>query len=123
VQRGWDVSPLLDDLLERRGWTQERLAEVTGIGRETVNGYATGRLRIGLKNAERIAAALGVTVLELGAPEAAAGEEGLTVLQRLEEAEAELARVGPVLTAIVDRLEALERRAGGAARRGGSARG
>jgi transcriptional regulator with XRE-family HTH domain len=54
------VSKVLPALLASKGWTQENLADKTGIGRGTINGYCTGRLPLGRTNGQRIAAALGV---------------------------------------------------------------
>jgi transcriptional regulator with XRE-family HTH domain len=55
-----DVTPAarLRAALDDAGWTQEQLAKATGIARETINGYASGRLGIGSKNGPRIARAL-----------------------------------------------------------------
>jgi transcriptional regulator with XRE-family HTH domain len=63
--------------------TQDELATATGIDRGTVNGYCTGRLDLGPKNAAKIAAVLDISVLELGAPEEAADAPGQTLLARL----------------------------------------
>lgn len=38
--------------------SQDDLAAATGIGRGTINGYCTGRLLLGERNAEKIAAVL-----------------------------------------------------------------
>lgn len=73
MEKGWNASAQLRALLEARraagekGWTQDWLADVTGIRRSTVNGNVTGRLPLGMTNAERYAKALGVTVEDLGA--------------------------------------------------------
>ncbi len=60
MKRGVDVSGVLPTLLAERGMTQEELANRTKIVRATVNGYCSGRLRLGADNARRIAAVLGV---------------------------------------------------------------
>ncbi len=68
MKRGVDVSGILPTLLAERGMTQEELAKRTSIVRATVNGYCSGRLRLGADNARRIAAALGVSVVVLMPP-------------------------------------------------------
>lgn len=68
-------------------YTQEWLAEQTGITRGTVNAYlnpkagTTPKRRLGIGNAQLIAGALDVTVSELGGPDA----EDMTLDDRLAE--------------------------------------
>lgn len=67
--RGWDAS---DYLAGRIGpgteWTHERVSRATGISQTTISNYAGGSKPLGIKNAQKIAAALGLTVGDLGAP-------------------------------------------------------
>lgn len=85
MDRGWDTSEWLPKVLALRGRTQEQLADATGIDRGTINGYCTGRLTLGTKNAERIAAALDVSLLDLGAPAESASAEAHFLRARLDE--------------------------------------
>ncbi|MBQ1804301.1 MAG: helix-turn-helix transcriptional regulator [Oscillospiraceae bacterium] len=50
---------------EAKGWTQEMLAEVTGIHRVTIARYETTNAGMTVENAKKIAAALGCTIDEL----------------------------------------------------------
>ena len=102
---------------------REVLAERTGIPATSLSAMNTGKRPMTPAMARRIVAAVpGLTVLDLGAVEDEDDEEAQTLRDRLEEAELELARVGPILTELADRVEALERLAGRAAQRGGGAR-
>lgn len=113
----WYATGLLEPLWGAVGG-RDRLAAVTGIQPGTLSGYNTGRLKLGLRNAKRLAAALGVSVFDLGAPEAEADAADHTILGRLAELEAwrtaadleraDLARLVDGLVARVDRLEDLE---------------
>lgn len=114
MERGWDASGPLRALLARRKedgkpHTQEWLAGSTGIGRVSINAYATEnpeqRRNLGRANAAKIAAALGVSVLELGAPVDAADDRGHTLLDRLEALEV---AVESGSAAVADSLERLE---------------
>lgn len=94
MEKGWDARVPLGELLKarkKRGepYTQQWLAEQTGIQRTTINGYLSKdpknenrpRLTLGLANGRRIAEILEVTVQEIGGPD----EEGLTLGDRLRE--------------------------------------
>lgn len=83
MREGWDASNHLPKLLAARGMTQHQLAIATWIDRGTINGYCTGRLDLGSKNAMRIAEALNVSVLDLGAPKGEAPAEALLLDARL----------------------------------------
>lgn len=121
MERGWDASGLLEGLWGRIGG-RDRLAELTGIQPGTLSGYNTGRLPLGLANARKIAAALEVSVLDLGAPEeAAVTRRDRRVIDRLREVEAALQALGPDLAALGDRVNALEKR-GQPRTRGGRSR-
>lgn len=115
---GVNLGKTLPPLLAARGLTQDQLAEATGLRRTDINALARGRIKAGAKRLGLIAEALGVSPWELGAQPSGDDARARTPLRRLEEVEAELARVGPILTELADRVEALERRAGRAGRRG-----
>lgn len=115
---GANLRSTLPPLLADRGMTQEQLAEATGLRRTDINALARGRVEAGPKRLRLIARALKVSPAELGGETEPGDRRARTLERRLEEAEAELARTGPILTELADRVEALERRAGGAARRG-----
>ena len=68
MEKGWEARGLLKPLWGRVGG-RDRLAELTGIQPSTISGYNAGRLPLGMANARKIAAALGVTVADLGAPD------------------------------------------------------
>jgi len=53
------------DLRTGRDWTQEKLAEESGIHRTYIGGVERGLRNISLKNISRIAAALDVPIAEL----------------------------------------------------------
>lgn len=74
-----------------RGLTQEQLGAAASMPRTDINKIERGTLPLGTQRLERLADALDVSVLELQ-PEAEADPLGLTLLGRLEAAEAELAR-------------------------------
>lgn len=109
---GVNLQATLPILLKKKRWTQQRLADATGITRNDINAFANGRLEAGGERLERIAAALEVSVLELGAPLAEADEAGVTLIDRLEaleeRAEKERKRFDRLLRAASVRLAALE---------------
>lgn len=113
MEKGWDAAGLLEPLWKRVGG-RDRLAEATGIQPGTLSGYNTGRLPLGATNARKIADALGVSVLELGAPEEEAQtRQDRRIVDRLREVEAALEALGPDLAALANlprRVTALERR-------------
>lgn len=84
MERGWDAKGLLRPLWGRVGG-RDALAALTGIAPQTLSGYNTGNKGLGLGNARRIADALDVSVLELGAPVALVDDPGESLLGRLEE--------------------------------------
>lgn len=67
MRRSWSAKGLLSPLWGRVGG-RDGLAERTGIHGPTLSGYNSGRARMGEDAGRRIAAALGVTLEELGAP-------------------------------------------------------
>jgi transcriptional regulator with XRE-family HTH domain len=66
-ERGWDAKGMLQPLWGRVGG-RDGLAAATGIQPSTLSGINSGRLRLGYKNGRRIAEALDVSLLDLGAP-------------------------------------------------------
>lgn len=95
MERGWYATGLLLPLWTRVGG-RDRLAELTGITGATLSGYNTGRLRLGEKNAQKIADALEITLADLGCPDDADGDlpprELLAqVLSRMERLESRVA--------------------------------
>lgn len=112
MEKGWKATGLLEAVWARIGGRDE-LARLTGIQAGTLSGYNTGRLRLGIANARRIADAIpGVTVFDLGAPEeAAATREERRVIDRLRELEEALDLLGPNLERLAglpERVTALE---------------
>jgi DNA-binding transcriptional regulator YdaS (Cro superfamily) len=69
VEKGWDAAGTLAPLWHRVGG-RDGLAALTGIGGTTLSSYNSGRRQLGMTNAQKIAAALDVTVEDLGAPPA-----------------------------------------------------
>jgi transcriptional regulator with XRE-family HTH domain len=108
VERGWNAKGLLRPHWERLPGKRDELARLTGIGPQTLSGYNSGQRRLGIGNAQRIAEALGITVLDLGAPTTAqVAERSAVVLDRLETLEARqaaLLREIAELRAVVDEL-------------------
>jgi transcriptional regulator with XRE-family HTH domain len=52
-------------LREKRGWTQQQLADMTGIGRVHVSELENGKREAGLRMLERLAESFETTVSEL----------------------------------------------------------
>jgi transcriptional regulator with XRE-family HTH domain len=52
-------------LREKRGWTQQQLADMTGIGRVHVSELENGRREAGLRMLEKLAASFEITAAEL----------------------------------------------------------
>lgn len=115
MQKGWDASRYLPALLAARGMTQEQLGLAAGIDRGQINGYCTGRIDLGIKNARRIAAVLEVSLLELGGTAEEDDARAMTILDRLAEVETEAKRDVVVLrrdlNRAIERIRALEKRA------------
>lgn len=87
----WDATGRLAALWGRVGG-RDNLADLTGIAPTTLSGYNQGRRKLGLRNGERIADALQVTIFDLGAPTTAqAAEQAATLLDRVEVLEGGLA--------------------------------
>lgn len=90
MEKGWSAKGLLKPLWGSVGG-RDGLERATGISGSTLSAYNAGSRPLGIVNARRIAAALNVSLLDLGAPEEADQKlaEALTV--RLASIEAELA--------------------------------
>lgn len=108
MERGWDASGLLAPLWNTRfagPGKRDQLAAATGISAQTLSAYNSGNRPLGITNARRIAAALRVSLAELGAPE---GEDesrrSLTLRARIEGLEASLAELARVQALILDEL-------------------
>lgn len=87
---------LLGDLWQKVGG-RDQLAAITGIRGSELSRYNSGKQRLGIRNAQRIADALDVTLAELGRPEnGTAGRQ-----EELEELRA-------VLAETLRRVDALE---------------
>lgn len=75
-------------------YRREQLAELTGIPANNLSRLNSGKLPMTMRTAEKIANAVeGLTVLDLGAPEAGDDEESQLALVRLARLEARLERV------------------------------
>jgi transcriptional regulator with XRE-family HTH domain len=68
LERGWSAKGLLEPLWQRVGGRDE-LARLTGISGSTLSGYNSGKRPLGMANAHKIAAVLGVSLYDLGARE------------------------------------------------------
>jgi transcriptional regulator with XRE-family HTH domain len=110
MERGWDASGRLEAFWDRVGG-RDRLAKRTGIQPGTLSGYNTGRLPLGLANARKIAEALEISLLELGAPEAQPDQRGRSLIDHQEELEAEVIRLATDVRRLTRRVQALERQA------------
>lgn len=106
---GVNLAETLPNLLKRKGMTQDGLADATGIRRTDINALANGRIEAGRSRLERIAGALEVSVLELGAPAAEADAAGQSLLDRQEELEGEVLRLTKQLARLTRRVAVLER--------------
>jgi transcriptional regulator with XRE-family HTH domain len=52
-------------LRSKRGWTQQQLADMTGIGRVHVSELENGKREAGLKMLEKLASSFDITVSDL----------------------------------------------------------
>lgn len=66
MQKGVWAGEKLQALLRERGMTQEQLGKAAGLRRTDINRYVRNKQRLGERNAERLAAALGIEIEELG---------------------------------------------------------
>ena len=113
VQRGVDISGVLPALLKARGWTQKRLGDETGIGREDVNAICNGKT-VGEKRLGRIAMALRMEADDIRAAASTEEDDPPSDLDRLlvevEESDTgPLVLVATALRLLTRRLELVER--------------
>jgi len=114
VQRGVNVSDVLKAQLKARNWTQQELADRTGIARSDINAFCNGK-SVGDQRLRRIATALRMSADDLRA--AGAMEESDQpppdidlLLAQVEGAPDEpVAMVAIALRLLVRRLELVER--------------
>lgn len=93
VERGWDAKGLLAPLWQERftgAGRREQLAALVEISPQTLSAYNSGNRPLGITNARKLAAALGVSLADLGAPEGVPDARGATLRDRLEELAATL---------------------------------
>lgn len=76
-----NIGARIKQLRERKGWTQEQLAEASGLHRVTIARYETTENGMTLDSASRLAKALGVTVDALNTRGGANDESAPEVLQ------------------------------------------
>lgn len=100
----WKATGLLEARWSSVGG-RDGLAAKTGIQPGTISGYNTGRLPLGMRNAKKIADALGVSVFDLGAPAETAQDQGLTVFDRLEALEGQADRNRDAIERILKALD------------------
>lgn len=120
MERGWNAKGLLAPLWQERFegvGRREQLAKLTGITAQTLSAYNSGNRALGRRNAVKLAAALGVSLAELGAPEGEDDVRGATLRDRLEELRetvseltAEQAATNRELAELVARVQKLEGR-------------
>lgn len=92
MEKGWEATGLLKPLWARVGG-RDALAELAGISPPgTLSAYNSGKRPLGIVNARKIAAALDISLLELGAPEEVLDPKDQGVLARLASLEASAVR-------------------------------
>jgi transcriptional regulator with XRE-family HTH domain len=107
--------PGLKEARELRGWSQQRLAEESGVSRDGISNYETGQRDAWPATASRLAEALGVEIEDLALPKVIApSTSGQPVPTTVQMQSAKLAAEGRPTTIIVDlqRLENLLRQLG-----------
>lgn len=110
MKEGWNAEGLLKPLWIKYGG-RDKLAEDAKVSRSTLASANSGKRNLGPDAGERIAKALGVSVLELGAPETLADERGVPLIARLVEVRSEVAELTTDVRRLTRRVVALERRA------------
>lgn len=93
MERGWDATGRLRPLWGKVGG-RDRLADLTGINATVLSSYNSGKRQLGEKNAKRIAKALKVSLLELGAPDGLKDRRGESLHAHLEAISETLADLG-----------------------------
>jgi transcriptional regulator with XRE-family HTH domain len=90
---GWDATGLLEKHWGKVGG-RDKLAAKTGIQGPTLSAYNTGRQKLGMRNAKKIARALKVTIFDLGAPtEAQVADGSVSLVDRVAALEAAVAQL------------------------------
>lgn len=110
MQRGWNAEGLLQPLWERYDGSpelprREALAKAVGTSPTSLSSINSGDRNLGLKLGGRIAAELGVSVLELGAPVGALNGAGQTLVDRLEQVEAKHDELRAIVLEALGRLD------------------
>lgn len=83
MEKGWDATDLLRPLWRGYPGGRDALAGAVGTSPSVLSAINRGRRNLGMDLGTRLADELGVSLLELGAPEAHADEHGLTLVDRL----------------------------------------
>ncbi len=109
-QKGWYAIGLLQPLWIGYEGGRDGLAAAVGTTGSSLSNVNSGNRRLGHDLAGRLAAELGISVLELGAPGEPADPHGVSLLGRLERVEAGMNQLGPELGRLAHRVSALEKR-------------
>lgn len=116
AQKGWSAKGLLRPLWNRYEGGRDALAAAVGTSGSVLSSINTGKRNLAWDLALRLAQALGVSVLELGAPADEPDGPGVLLLGRLEALEEALAaaakengRLARRLAHLDGRVRALER--------------
>lgn len=115
MQDGWNAKGLLKPLWHQYSGGRDQLAADVGTSPTVLSSINTGKRQLGYGLGQRLAAALNVSLLELGAP--LTGQAEPTLVSRLDELQHTLEEILDAVrpdsastTPIVDRIEALARR-------------
>lgn len=111
MKEGWSAKGLLRPLWQFYPGKRDGLAHDIGTSPSTLSAINSGRRNLGYDLGRRIADALDVSLLELGAPEDAADQKGRTLTDRLEELAADLAEAARAMSRLQERVKRLEARA------------
>jgi transcriptional regulator with XRE-family HTH domain len=107
AQKGWKATGLLQPRWKGYEGGREGLAAAVGTSPTSLSNVNSGKRNLGHDLGQRLAAALKISVLELGAPAAAAAPEDQPFLDRLAEAEALLNRLSPEIENLAGEIDAL----------------
>lgn len=98
AERGWSAKGRLEPLWSRLKGRRDELADLTGIRGTMLSGYNSGKLKLGMRNAVKIADALGVSVYDLGAPRVPERQFLVSMMgQILTELQRDIQAVDPVI--------------------------
>lgn len=82
--RSWNAKGLVELAWKRLDDPRrDELARITGIEPGNLSSYNSGKRPLTIRQARKIAAASGMNIVELGAPEDLADDEGSQILDRL----------------------------------------